>query len=157
MARPRGAKVSRSPHHAGVTDDRITVSDVDDGLDDALSERINRFNVEATGFDDARRLNAAQRADDGSLEAGISGWSWGGTAYIDYLWVHADLRRAGLGTRLLAAAEVEARARGCAQMIISSHTFQAPDFYRRHGYVEYARTEESPRGHADIHFVKKLV
>jgi hypothetical protein len=42
-------------------------------------------------------------------------------------------------------------------MLVSSHTFQAPDFYRRHGYVEYARTEDSPRGHAEIHFVKKLL
>jgi ribosomal protein S18 acetylase RimI-like enzyme len=139
-----------------VTDDPIIASDADDGLEDALSERINAFNVEATGFDDGRRLNAAQRAGDGSLEAGISGWSWGGTAYIDYLWVRVDLRSAGVGTRLLAAAEAEARARGCTQLIVSSHTFQAPDFYRRHGYVEYARTQESPRGHADIHFVKKL-
>jgi hypothetical protein len=42
-------------------------------------------------------------------------------------------------------------------MIVSSHTFQAPGFYRRHGYVEYASTEDSPRGHADIHFVKRLL
>ena len=139
-----------------MTDDPITVSDVDDGLDDALSERINAFNVDATGFDDGRRLNVAQRGPDGSIEAGLSGWTWGGCAYVEYLWVRVDLRGAGLGSRLLAAAEAEARARGCTQLIVSSHTFQAPDFYRRHGYVEYARTEESPRGHADIHFVKKL-
>jgi hypothetical protein len=53
-----------------VTDDPITVSDVDDGLADALSDLINEFNVEATGFDDGRSLHAAQRGRDGSLEAG---------------------------------------------------------------------------------------
>ena len=42
-------------------------------------------------------------------------------------------------------------------MILSSHSFQAPDFYVRRGYVEYARTEQSPRGHADLHFKKDLL
>jgi hypothetical protein len=47
-----------------VTDDPITVSDVDDGLDVALSDRINQFNTDATGFDDGRWLRAAQRGRD---------------------------------------------------------------------------------------------
>ena len=139
-----------------VPDDPITFTDADDGLSDTLSERINDFNAETTGFDYGRRLGAAISGPDGSLEAGLTGWTWGGCCYIEYLWVRADVRRAGLGSRLLAAAEVEAGARGCFQMIVFSHTFQAPGFYLRHGYVEYARTENSPRGHADIHFMKQL-
>lgn len=140
-----------------MTDDPIIVTDVDGGLADTLSERLHEFNIEATGFDDGRLLRAAHRGHDGSLEGGLTGWTWGGCGYIDILWVRVDARGAGLGSRLLAAAEFEARARGCAQMVVSSHTFQAPDFYRRRGYVEYARTEDSPRGHADIHLVKRLV
>jgi ribosomal protein S18 acetylase RimI-like enzyme len=139
-----------------VTHDPITVSDHDDGLAAALSDRINEFNVEATGFDDGRWLHVAQRGRDGSLEAGLSGWTWGGCGYIEFLWVRADLRGTGLGSRLLDAAEAEARARGCAQMVVSSHSFQAPDFYRRAGYVEYGRIEGYPRGHAEIHLVKDL-
>jgi GNAT superfamily N-acetyltransferase len=140
-----------------VTEEPIIVTDVDDGLADALSERIIEYNVAATGFDDGRRLSAAVRGADGSLEAGVAGFTWGGSAYIDYLWVREDMRGTGLGARLLAAAETEATARGCSQVIISSHTFQAPDFYLRRGYVEYARTENSPRGHADLHLVKRLL
>jgi GNAT superfamily N-acetyltransferase len=140
-----------------MSEDPITVSDVDDGLADALSERIYEFNVDATGFDDRRFLSATRRGDDRTLEAGLTGWTWGGCCYIDLMWVRADLRGTGLGARLLEAAEAEARARGCGQVLVFSHTFQAPDFYRRHGYVEYARTEDSPRGHADLHFVKNLL
>lgn len=75
---------------------------------------------------------------------------------MEFLWVRADLRGAGLGSRLLAAAEAESRARGCAQMVVSSHDFQAPDFYRRSGYVEYGRIEGCPRGHTHVHLVKDL-
>ena len=139
-----------------MTDDRLIVSDVDDGLEKTLADLIYEFNVDATGFDDGRFLGATFRADDGSLEAGLSGWTWGGCAYVDHLWVRADLRGTGLGSRLLAAAEAEATARGCFQVIVFSHTFQAPDFYLQRGYAEYARTRESPRGHADVHLVKAL-
>ena len=153
----RRAKFHGNLHHAVVTDDQIVVTDVDDGLADQLSDLINAFNIEATGFEEGRLLGASRRGSDGSLEAGLSGWTWGGCGYIDYLWVRADLRRSGLGSRLLGAAEAEVTARGCDRIIVSSHTFQAPDFYLKHGYIEYARTQDSPRGHADIHFVKDLL
>jgi len=39
----------------------------------------------------------------------------------------------------------------------SSFTFQAPGFYERHGFVEFAWTEGLPvEGQADVHFVKML-
>lgn len=139
-----------------MSDEGIIFIDVEDGLEKTLADLIYEFNVGATGFDDGRFLGAAVRDDDGRLEAGLSGWTWGGCAYVDHLWVRADLRGTGLGSRLLAAAEDEAVARGCFQLIVSSHTFQAPDFYLQRGYAEYARTQESPRGHADVHLVKAL-
>lgn len=40
---------------------------------------------------------------------------------------------------------------------MSSFTFQAPEFYQRHGYVEFARTEGIPTaGSADVHMVEPL-
>ncbi len=140
-----------------MTHEPITVTDVENGLAAELSDRINEFNVEATGFDDGRWLRAAQRGADGSLEAGLSGWTWGGCGYIEYLWVRDDMRGTGVGSRLLEAAETEDKARGCAQIVLSSHSFQAPDFYRRHGYVEYGRIEGYPRDHAQVHLVKDLL
>ncbi|GLY28070.1 hypothetical protein Kisp02_14350 [Kineosporia sp. NBRC 101731] len=45
---------------------------------------------------------------------------------------------------------------GCARMVRSSFMFQAPDFYRRHGYVETGRAEGYPAGSAQVHFLKTL-
>jgi GNAT superfamily N-acetyltransferase len=69
-----------------------------------LSERIYQFNVEATGIGDGRWLRAAVRGSEGELVAGLAGWTWGGCGYADSLWVRADRRGRGLGSRLLAAA-----------------------------------------------------
>ncbi len=88
---------------------------------------------------------------------GLSGWTWGTCAGVGMLWVRDDARGGGWGRRLLAAAECEAVDRGCLQMVLSSFTFQAPDFYRRQGYEETGRTEGLPvAGAADVHFRKTL-
>lgn len=68
-------------------------------------------------------------------------------------WEHHPLC---LYTRLLAAAEQEATRRGCDQLALSTHSFQAPGFYARFGYQECGRTPAYPRGHDQIHLVKQL-
>ena len=55
------------------------------------------------------------------------------------------------------AAEQEAAARGCLRMALSTHSFQAPDFYRERGYAEAGRTPGYPAGHSQVHMVKELV
>jgi GNAT superfamily N-acetyltransferase len=134
----------------------FVVSDADDGLRERLNEEINAFNVAATGLADGGLLGIAVRDNDGDLCAGLSGWTWGGCGYIEFLWVRADQRRCGLGTRLLATAEQEIGRRGCDQVALSTHSFQAPGFYARLGYRECGRTPAYPRGHDQIHLVKRL-
>jgi GNAT superfamily N-acetyltransferase len=122
-----------------------------------LEDELNRFNQDATGFRDGRLLAAFLRDEKGALRAGLSGHTWGGCCEIRLLWVRESERRSGLGSALLAAAEREARARGCDQVVLSTHSFQAPDFYRRHGYAEVGRADGYPRGHAQVFLRKRLV
>ena len=121
-----------------------------------LEDEINAFNTTATGFRDGRALAAFVRDEAGELRAGLSGHTWGGCCEIRLLWVREGERRSGLGSALLAAAEREARARGCTRVVLTTHSFQAPGFYARHGYTEYGRAQGYPRGHAQIHLVKPL-
>lgn len=138
-------------------DEPILLPEPDDGLATELNDRIDEFNARATGIDDGRLLQAELRDDEGALVAGLTGWTWGGCGYIDVLWVREDRRGRGLGRKLLDAAEAEARERGCAQIVTSSHSFQAPEMYRARGYLEYGRVDDYPRGFAHIHFVKDLL
>jgi GNAT superfamily N-acetyltransferase len=72
------------------------------------------------------------------------------------LWVHADLRGKGYGSRLLALAEDEARARGCYLVTLGSYSFQAPGFYQRHGYQVVGTVPDCPPGHAHVYLMKAL-
>src|SRR5262245_58854920 len=89
-----------------------------------LEERIYEFNVMATGITDGQLLSILQRDEAGILVAGLFGWTWGGTCEVRYLWVHETLRGQGLGKKLLLAAEEEARAQGCHQVVLDTHSFQ---------------------------------
>ena len=99
-----------------------------------LDERLYEFNAAATGIDDGRWLAVFVRDGDGTIVAGMHGWTWGGTGFVQTIWVHETLRHRGLGSRVLAAAEAEAIRRGCHQMHLDTHSYQARAFYRRHGY-----------------------
>src|SRR5690349_19078000 len=82
-----------------------------------LGDRINEFNFAATQIYDGRELAIFIRDDAGEIVAGLYGWTWGGCGYIDKLWVHGGMRGRGYGSRLLQAAEREAIARGCSQIL----------------------------------------
>ena len=136
----------------------LLIGDGDDDLDARLDAGLDAYNLQTLGMDDRRKITV--RADDpaGELIGGLRGWTWGTCAGISMLWVREDARRDGWGRRLVAAAEQVARERGCVQVVVSSFTFQAPDFYERCGYVETGRTEGIPRdGVADVHLRKRLV
>ncbi len=121
-----------------------------------LEERINAFNFAATGIYDARLLVALLRDDSGRIYAGLSGHTWGGVAEVRFLWVDESRRHVGIGSQLLVAAEQEARSRGCKKIVLSTHSFQAPDFYRRHCYVVSGEFLDYPQGHRSI-FLEKIL
>lgn len=92
----------------------------------------------------------------GKVQGGIRGstyWSW---CSIDVLAVAEPYRRKGIGTLLLRKAEDIARARGCIGIRLDTMSFQAPDFYRRHGYTEFGRIADYPPGHTRLWFMKRL-
>ncbi len=137
--------------------DQIAVTD-DPNRDDVhwLDEQLYAFNVARTGIDDGRYLAIFLRNDEAQIVAGLYGWTWGETCEVRTLWVHESWRARGVGARLLQAAEAEARNRGATQIVLDTHSFQAPYFYRRFGFERIAELEGYPRGHSKIFMRKPL-
>lgn len=121
-----------------------------------LYERINEYNVEVTGIRDGRELAIIVRDPRDTIVAGVYGWTWGGFCEIESLWVDEAHRHDGWGTRLLTAAEQEARARGARQIGLDTHSFQAPRFYQALGYSIIGRQDNYPVGHAHLFLSKPL-
>ena len=121
-----------------------------------LEEQIFAYNMARTGYHDGRDLAIVVRDDQGAIIAGLSGWTWGGMMKIQYLWVREDQRGKDYGSRLLQAAEAEGRARGCRQVALDTHSFQAPQFYPKFGYEVYAVLDDDPVGYKTYHLKKNL-
>ena len=132
-------------------------SEWDAELESFLAERIYDFNSQVTGLFDGKPFVASIEDDSDRLVAGATGHTWGGTCQVTYLWVDELHRGRGLGRALLHAVESEARLRRCAQVILFTHTFQAPGFYERLGYSRKAAIPNYPSGHAQLLYVKQLV
>ena len=135
----------------------LTITD-DPTRDDVhyLDDRLYEYNVEKTGFSDGRWLSIFLRDDDGKVMAGLHGWAWGKCCGVDKLWIHKTWRGRGLGTRLMQAAEAEARRRGAEQIVLDTLTFQAPDFYAKLGFERVAAVDDHPRGFQRISMRKRL-
>ena len=121
-----------------------------------LEDAINEYNFATTGYRDGRYLAIFLRDANGAIRAGLSGHTWGGCAEVKFLWVREAERRSGLGTQLLRAAEAEARARGCRQIVLGTHSFQAPEFYKKHGYTIAGEFPAYPIGYSQFFLRKSL-
>lgn len=125
-------------------------------LDAFLDERIYEFNIQFTGFGDGRAFESVIRDESNQIVGAVNGHTWGGCCHVVHLWVHPSRRRSGLGKSLLLAVEAEARSRGCGQALLTTHSFQAPAFYEKLGYVKVASIPDYPRGHAQLVYTKAL-
>jgi ribosomal protein S18 acetylase RimI-like enzyme len=121
-----------------------------------LSDRIYEFNAQATGYSDGKLLAGCMRDEAGEVIAGFNGHTWGGCCELLNVWVHEQYRAQGLGASLLRAAEAEAISRGCAQVVLATHSFQAPGFYERMGYEQRYIIAGQPKDYAEIIYVKVL-
>ena len=121
-----------------------------------LEDRLYDFNAGTTGISDGRSLGVFLRDEFKNIVAGAAGHTWGRTCELRQVWVAAPFRGSGLGRRLIAEAEAEAVRRGCQQLVLTTHSFQAPDFYRKLGFQVVSEFADYPLGHAQVVLRKRL-
>jgi GNAT superfamily N-acetyltransferase len=111
---------------------------VDAGLDE--------YNFAVAPLTDVVPLAAVATNADSRVVGGAVGRTWGGCCELLQLWVEPTCRSSGVGTRLLKAFEARARTRGCNVFYLTTLSFQAPEFYRKHGYEAIAQISGYPNG-----------
>ncbi len=88
------------------------------------------------------------------VQGGLLAVSYYRWMMLDIVFLPEAMRGAGLGRRLVAAAEREAARRGCIGVWLLSYSFQAPEFYRHLGYQEIG-TLAFPNGHHAVFLQKR--
>lgn len=124
---------------------------------DRVHEGLRRYNEQFTesGY---KPLFVFLRDGEGRLVGGILGDTYWGWLSVNTFWIDERYRGRGYGERMLAAAEEEARRRGCAHVLLDTFSFQARPFYEKIGYRVYGALEDFPAGseHARYYMTKNL-
>ena len=136
----------------------ITLTDApEDGERTVVMDGLRAYNEERAGVSDARQLAILARdPDTGEVVGGMLGRSYLGLLTVERFFLPENLRRGGLGGRILAMAEEEGRRRGCTRAVLSTLHFQAPGFYLKQGWEVAARIECEPPGHTRFYMTKNL-
>lgn len=118
-----------------------------------------QFNLERTGGKLSvpdREIVHVARDGYGAIVGGISGSTYLSSFEVEVLWVQERYRELGIASRLLKAAEDEAREAGCTLSHLTTYSFQAPLFYRKNGYSSCGEVDGFPDGIKLFLFKKQL-
>ena len=134
----------------------VAVEDPEQSAWGIIGRSLHDYNMQQAGDNKFQRLCYVLQTPAQEIVGGVLGevaWEW---LHVDLLWVKDDLRGHGYGRRLLAVAEDEARRRGAKNAFLDTFSFQAPDFYRQHGYQVFGELPDFPPGHTRYFLTKKL-
>src|SRR5437763_1043166 len=109
----------------------------------------------SVGKSDYQPLTLLLRNAAGEVVGGLLGKTEWGWLHVDTLAIQERWRSQGYGTKLLAMAEAEGRARGCHDVYLDTFSFQARPFYEKRGYEVFGVLENFTK-HTRYFLRKKL-
>ena len=112
----------------------------------AIDAGLEQYNYAVAPLSEVQQLAAFATEPSGEVVGGAIGRTWGKCCELLQLWVATEVRSQGVGSRLLQSFEAHARTRGCGVFYLTTLSFQAPEFYRRHGYSVLAQIDGYPNG-----------
>jgi len=123
-----------------------------------ISDALDQFNIDVTGIADRKPVAVlVKRRETGQILGGITGRSSLGLLFLDLFFLRDEIRGQGLGGQMLALFEAEGRRRNCKAAVLYTISFQAPDFYKKHGWTVFGEVACDPEGTSRVFMCKNLV
>lgn len=131
--------------------DKITEED-----ENIIFKELLGYNLARIEDKNPRDLGIYLQDEEGQKIAGLIGNTHGNWLSIKFLWVSEEMRGQNIGSDILSQAEKTAKERGCKYSFLDTFSFQAPEFYRKHGYKEVFVLENYPVTGKRHYFTKTL-
>ena len=121
-----------------------------------LRSRLAAWNIAVSGIANERWLAWFVHDEGSDLVGGAVGRAWGAVLELRFLWVHERLRGRGVGSELLTRIEQDGASLGCTTVTTDTFSFQAPEFYRKHGYEVFGYIDGYPESTAKYYLRKTI-
>lgn len=121
-----------------------------------IFEGLLKYNLARIEDKSPKELGIYLENENGRKIAGLIGETHGKWLMVKFLWVDETLRGQHIGSQVLKQAETTAKERGCKYAFLDTFSFQAPLFYKKHGYNEVFTLEEYPLTGKRFYFTKTL-
>ena len=123
---------------------------------DIIHRGLLEYNLARIEDKNLKDLGVYLQDETGKKIAGLIGNTHGNWLFVKFLWVSEELRRCNIGSNILNQAEKTAKERGCKYSFLDTFSFQAPEFYKKHGYKEVFTLENYPVTGKRYYFTKNL-
>ncbi|EJM67648.1 putative acetyltransferase [Pseudomonas sp. GM50] len=123
----------------------------------AILTPLRAYNASKAGATVSEQIALLVRNDSDEILGGLYGRVFYQWFFIELLSVPEQARGQGMGSKLMQMAEDLAREKECVGIWLDTFDFQAPEFYKKHGYSELGHIADYPPGHKRFFFQKRLI
>ncbi len=102
-------------------------------------------------------INFIAKNENREIMGGLFSRRFGEGIFVEMLWVDENSRKSGLGSRLLQEIEQAGRQQDVKLIYLDTFSFQAPDFYKKHGYEVFGTLDDFPVPGCTKYFLKKTL
>ena len=123
--------------------------------DEIVRQALHEFNIKQIGKDEHYSIFAFNQQNE--IIGGALVYAETRSIFIDILWVKESERAKNIGSKILLAAENEGLRRKIRCPTTDTYTFQAVNFYLKHGYKQMVVIKNYIEGHDRFFFRKQLI
>ncbi|HFK1762959.1 acetyltransferase [Bacillus wiedmannii] len=126
---------------------------------DYIREKVIEYNQKHIADEEKKpseKISFIVKNEKEEIVGGITAITFWHHVHVDFLWVSKDYRHEGYGSKLLKRIEEFAIEKECRLINLDTFSFQAPNFYKKHGYKVIGVSEDHPKGHNHYFLEKRL-
>ena len=134
----------------------VQVEKPEDVMWEVIGGGIHNYNIHQAGDAQGKQVCFILYTPDQQIAGGLIGETHWGWFYINLMFIKEELRGRRYGHRILTLAEDEARRCGAKHAYLDTFSYQAPGFYKKHGYEVFGELKDFPLGHQRYYLKKEL-
>ena len=124
---------------------------------DFIRDGIRAYNHMYLPDGDVDAIGCFARNDEDKVIGGLTGEMYNNTVFVEYLWIDAEARTSGLGSKLIALLEEQVKPLGVTHLYLDTYSFQALDFYLKLGFEKVGQYSGYPAAGIDKYFLQKKI